>query len=364
MVDIERLKAASPILEVAADLGLQLKREGSGWKTRCFAHNDTGRPNLHIYPDGGAKCFSCGWAGDVIDMVAEVKGVSKGEAIRWLAERAGLQTGPAPARPGQSRPAAPKRPDSPRPPTPPSGPDQVSESQRIEVLGRLLSYTQHVDPLRPSPGHSWLLSAKGITYTTQRAFGIRWLADYQAANRGLKEAFGVDLLGRLGLLSAKKEDGSGQNLVFYRHRLLFPFYKAYSPVYIQGRDVEAVQKQGRFINASSMTPCLYNIDTLEAAREDQQPVIICEGATDTMTLAQAGYHAVGIVGVSGFKRHWVSLFDGLSVFLAFDGDPAGHKASQEVAQAFAAAGQPAPRIVPIPEGQDVTEFFLERVKLT
>ena len=41
----------------------------------------------------------------------------------------------------------------------------------------------------------------------------------------------------------------------------------------------------------------------------------------------------------------------------FDGDRAGREAARKVADLFVAQGLPAPRIVPLPDGQDVTDYF-------
>lgn len=393
MVDAKQVKEASPIVEVAQALGLEVKRDGSGWKIRCFAHNDTGRPNMHLYPDGEAHCFNCGWHGDVFDMVATVRGVDFVEAKTWLAERAGLRDEPR-QQPQRGRSAQSVR--KPRAGsfngtmrhefspfqakhtgktdvkprhtygeglTPDAAGQQppavatVSEEDRWAVFDQLLAFAQPVNFDQPSAGHSWLLKQKGVSLEAQRAAGIRWLTDYRLANEGLKKTFDVALLEALGVINALKEDGKGHNLRFFKHRLLFPFYRDYRPVYLQGRDVEAADKASRFVNSGSQTPCLYNVDAVEAAREDGQPVFVCEGATDTLNLAQRGYYAAGIVGTSGFKKPWVREFDGLSVFLTFDGDEAGREAGLKVARVFVDAGQPPPRIVPIPDGLDVTAFF-------
>lgn len=392
MVDKEQVKSYSPPLEVAQALGLEAKRDGAGWKIRCPVHKDTGRPNCQVYPDG-FHCFNCGWSGDVFDLVMTVRGVDFVEAKTWLAERAGLRDEPRQqAQRGRSTPSVRKpragsfngnmrhefspfqakdtgktdvkprhtygeglSPDAAGQQPPAGAP--ISDVDRWAVFDQLLAFAQPVDFDQPSAGHSWLLKQKGVSLQAQRAAGIRWLTDYQAANTGLKKVFPVDLLVALGVINALREDGKGHNLRFFKHRLLFPFYRDYNPVYLQGRDVDAVDKASRFINSGSQTPCLYNVDTLSAAREDRQPVFVCEGATDTLNLAQRGYYTVGIVGTSGFKRAWVREFDGLSVFLAFDGDEAGKEAGLKVARVFVDAGQPPPRIVPIPDRLDVTTFF-------
>lgn len=89
-------------VDVARVVGvrLPLKSEGRHWIARCPFHEDGGRPNLVLYPDGGFKCFACGARGDVFDLVAKLDGVSLGEATRLVARTEHL--GPAPAAPAPS----------------------------------------------------------------------------------------------------------------------------------------------------------------------------------------------------------------------------------------------------------------------
>lgn len=87
-------------------------------------------------------------------------------------------------------------------------------------------------------------------------------------------------------------------------------------------------------------------------------VDVFEGATDTLTLAQAGKLAVGTIGVKGFKPAWLPYFAGLKVFLAFDGDAAGQDAAVAVTKVFTDAAYPPPRVVKLPAGvKDVNELF-------
>ena len=76
-----------------------------------------------------------------------------------------------------------------------------------------------------------------------------------------------------------------------------------------------------------------------------------------MTLTQSGRLAAGIPGTQGFKSDWAKSFAGLEVFLAFDPDAAGQTAARKVADVFVAEGLPAPKVVKLPPGQDVTDFF-------
>lgn len=220
---------------------------------------------------------------------------------------------------------------------------------RVRVFDAFLGYTVPVGEVPRAA--DWLRDRKGLSVETQTRAGLRWLSDWEAADKGLKAAFDEGTLKTFGLVT---DEG---RLHFARHRLLFPFWVKGKPVFLQGRNIDAQGDDRRFDNPSGSVPCLYNVDALGEARRTGRPVFVCEGPTDTLTLTQSGRLAVGIVGTQGFKPDWVADLDGLDVFLAFDGDKAGREAAQKVADLFVSEGLPAPKIVKLPDGQDVTDYF-------
>ena len=69
---------------------LPLRRAGSKFKALCPFHDDH-NPSLEINPDRQSfKCWSCGAGGDVFDFVKNYEHVDFPEAMRMLAERAGI----------------------------------------------------------------------------------------------------------------------------------------------------------------------------------------------------------------------------------------------------------------------------------
>lgn len=220
---------------------------------------------------------------------------------------------------------------------------------RVKVFDAFLAYTV---PVGEAPrAAAWLSDRKGLSADTQATAGLRWLSDWAAADRGLKTTFDGETLKTFGLVTAK-----GQ-LRFWRHRLLFPFWVKGKPVFFAGRDIDAQGDDRRFDNLSGSVPCPYNVDDLAEARRSGRPLFVCEGYTDCLTLAQSGRLAVALGGTQGFKPAWVADFEGLDVYLAFDGDKAGREAAQKVADLFASEGLAAPKIVKLPDGQDVTDYF-------
>lgn len=479
----EELLNRATMQEVADALGL----EPVGKKDRhCPAHNDTGRPNLHLY-DKEAHCFACGFHADALALVAKVKGCDFKASFDFLAGRFGLplladaagegkkgrgrglgygkgaktadpypKPSPLPSTPsptlatgssgelattdqgeglwymtrGDPSTAYPKPTEA--APIPPLPPDlkrdfddfgeawaymQTCEAYRralglegdryvvagCDERGRFLHLTptaeevaaalaglddqvfagHQVEPAAPrrrslrvkvfaafldlatpasqTPAGEWLRREKGVERATQDRFGLRFLDDWKTAARELRDRFGVETLQSVGIYG-KQKDGSPY-FVFAKHGLLFPFYWKGEPVDVQGRNVAAADKGDRFRNTTGANPIPYNADALLEARATGSKVFVCEGATDTLALAQSGRLAVGIVGTGGFKPAWLDAFEGLDVYLALDNDQAGQKAAKDITKVFVAAGHRAPKVVRLPECvKDVNQFFRSNAK--
>ena len=415
-MEAAELKRRVDMVELCRRLGLDPK----GKVARCPAHNDQGRPNLAIYDDH-VFCFACEWTGDAFDLVAKVNRTDFQGAKAFVADFVGLpligdyrQSKPStrssapPTKPLPSKPA-------PQPVEPvviycdtfeeatethrahwvPDGeipllqrcedgrwrvtawpmsrdigatpaPFDPGQSLRAKVFADLLTFAKPVaDGDKVTRAGAWLEAEKGITIETQLRFGL-CILDWEAANAGLRQMHDEATLRRYGLLTDKGD------LVFRRwdndahcwhyFRLLFPFYWKGAVVDVQGRNIAATDKRLRFENTRGKNPIPYNADDLVEARRTGKPVFVCEGATDTLTLAQSGRLVVGIVGASGFKADWLPSFEGLTVYLAFDADEAGRKAATDVTRLFVDAGLSKPKVIKLPEGaKDINQYLRKEV---
>ena len=86
----ERLKAANPIEEVMGAY-VTLKRMGRDYICLCPFHNEK-TPSCHVRPDQEYfHCFGCGAGGDVVTFVMRYMNLEYIDAMKWLADRAGLE---------------------------------------------------------------------------------------------------------------------------------------------------------------------------------------------------------------------------------------------------------------------------------
>jgi DNA primase len=95
--NFEEIKAANAIGEVAERLGLNMNKSGASLRGKCPACESGGDRNLVVTPEKSVFfCFTQGKGGDVLQLVAHVKGITVKEAAEWL-------QGPASPKPGNSK---------------------------------------------------------------------------------------------------------------------------------------------------------------------------------------------------------------------------------------------------------------------
>ena len=86
---IAELKYRSDISEIASSY-MQLKRRGRNLVGLCPFHGEK-TPSFNIYSENGSfYCFGCGVGGDVITFVMKIENLDYMEAVKFLAQRAGM----------------------------------------------------------------------------------------------------------------------------------------------------------------------------------------------------------------------------------------------------------------------------------
>lgn len=231
-------------------------------------------------------------------------------------------------------------------PIKPAGP---KASLRVKVSEALLGHAVAL----PADVVAWLTTKKGLTKATIEAFGLRWLKDWETADRELRKTFGDEVLIGLGLVKVDDNREADRPSLQESWRTLFPFWLTVNgrrwPVYLQARNIHATEARFRFDNpAGDACPCPYNFDAIAQARDAGQPVFIVEGLTDTLTIDQSGRFACGIPGAQRWKPDWAKSFADLDVYITRDADEAGEDFTRKVTQSFVDAGLHAPKVVSCP----------------
>ena len=342
-IDLDRLKQAMPIMDLAKSLGLEIKgRQARCYNSQAHAHNDRSFSLGLDTQRNRFKCFACGEQGSIIDLFMAVKGIELKEAINELAEMTGLtpmsqnthQT-------GYNKPYAYKDVKTP----PQATREAINEDigAYSEIYEEFYFYCIGLD--QESGDY---LKSRGLKQETLDRFLLFSVKDYQATDKHLKSKFSTDELSKAGIVGEKG------NLIFYKHKIIIPFLQDGRIIFLQGRRLD--QEQPKYLHLKRPVP-LYNRDALTELEKGKK-IYIAEGVFDAMMLEQNGYKAVGILGVNNFKPDYIDLFKGLDVVLALDNDEAGERGTNELAKMFYLKGQGVSS-KQLPDGiKDITDYFI------
>jgi DNA primase len=346
------IKNAVDIVTIVGESLGPLVRSGSKFKALCPFHDDH-RPSLEVNPARQSfKCWSCGAGGDVFDFVKEYERVDFPEAMRMLAERAGVvldaPSAKATAEQGPSK-------------TELLAVHSWAESVYIEALAGSEPARQYLD-------------ARGISQASAGLFRLGFAPEERGwlLARARRGGFPVDLLERTGLASRAEEE-PGQLRERFRGRLIFPIHDPKGrPIGFGGRVLPEVE---RFLAASGKnvakylnspeTPLfqkrrvLYAWDLARSAARDAGWVAVVEGYTDVIAAHQVGLrNVVGTLGTALGDDHVTALRRlADQVVLVFDGDTAGQTAADRALELFL-GHEVDVRVLSLPENLDPCDFLL------
>lgn len=333
----ERVRAASDILDVVEQC-VPLKRAGTNFKACCPFHEEK-TPSFNVNPARQFwHCFGCGAGGDVFEFVMQHHGMSFPEALRYLAQRAGI--------------ALPARNDAPR--------AEVGRDEMLAVYARYAAWYR--DQLLRQPVGELArayLKARGIHVDAAKEFGLGFAPDEWAAARDALADLDAKHVQAAGL-AKPRADGSLYDL--FRNRIIIPIHgPAGDIVAFGGRTLG--EDPAKYIN-SPETPVYHKggqLFNLYRARRDIRRagrVILVEGYFDAVRLAGAGFpETVATCGTALTPQQATLLTRHTDrVVVAYDGDAAGCAAAERAAALLLAAGLDV-GFVTVPGEQDPDDYL-------
>lgn len=347
------IKHAVDIVALVGDY-LPVSRAGSKYKALCPFHDDH-NPSLELNPERQSfKCWSCGAGGDVFDFVKDYERIDFPEALRILADRAGV----ALEAPGAAV-------DSPRGP---------SKSELLAV--NAWAESAFAEALKGSEVAQAYVHSRGISDESRKRFRLGYAPGDRGwlLSRGKKEGFTVELLERAGLIS-RPADTPGTVRERFRGRLMFPIHDPRGrTVGFGGRVLPEVEKifaasgkrVAKYLN-SPETPVfqkrrvLYAADLARAAAREAGWVAVVEGYTDVIAAHQVGLqNVVGTLGTALGDDHVTALRRLADrVVLVFDGDAAGQNAADKSLELFL-GHEVDVRVLSLPAHLDPCDFLLDK----
>ena len=335
---IEQILGSTDIIDVISDY-LVLKKSGSNFKALCPFHRER-TPSFTVNPEKQMfYCFGCQTGGNVFTFLVKHENMTFAEAVRMLAERAGIEL------------------------------PSVDRGEQEKTLSLL-----NINKIAGDFFHRCLLSEKlgekARRYLVKRKIGkdiiSRFQLGYAPAGDGLirelnKGGFRREIILDSGLLSSDKKR------VLFRNRLMLPIFNTLGKVVGFGGRV-FTDSQPKYINSPETSlyhkgSNLYGLNFAKEYIRDEGKVIIVEGYFDLLRVFQCGVGNVVASLGTALTEGQVNLLRRYTkeVVMVYDADTAGVQATLRGLDIFIENGFSV-GIVSLPAGDDPDQFVLKNSK--
>lgn len=334
---LQELKLRSDITEIASSY-VNLKRHGRNMVGLCPFHGEK-TPSFNIYTESGSfYCFGCGAGGDVITFIMKIENLDYVEAVKFLAQRAGMEM-----------------PEN-------TYDDSLSKLRmRIYEANREAARFFHAT-LLSQRGQSGLnyLRGRALSDRTIRHFGLGFADDdWNSLCNHLKNKGFSEYEIYSANLAFKRKNGNGIYDRFV-NRVMFPIIDLRGNVIAFGGRIMTDEKP-KYLNTSD-TPVFKKSENLfslnNAKSSGTRTLILCEGYMDVIALNQAGFtNAIATLGTALTNEQAVLMKRYADeVIICYDADGAGQKATARAIDILRNAGLPI-KILTVPSGKDPDEFI-------
>ncbi len=334
---LQELKMRNDITEIVSSY-VSLKRRGRNMVGLCPFHGEK-TPSFNIYTENGSfYCFGCGVGGDVISFIMKIENLDYVEAVKYLAQRAGMEV-------------------------PENSYDDSMNRLRTRVFEANREAARFYNSALNSP-----IGAKGLEYfhgralsdRTIRRFGLGFADDDWTSlcrhlhSKGFKDSEIV-----AANLGVKRRNGNG---IYDRftNRVMFPIIDLRGNVIAFGGRIMTNEKP-KYLNTSD-TPVFKksaNLFSLNNAKNSgSRTLILCEGYMDVISVNQAGFaNAVATLGTALTSEQALLMKRYADeVIICYDADEAGQKATARAIPILRSAGLLI-KVLTIPNGKDPDEFI-------
>ena len=342
--DKERVRQATDLVALVAET-VELRQRGQEFWGCCPFHGEK-NPSFKVNPNTGLwHCFGCGEGGDVFSYVQKRENLEFPDAIRYLADRAGIEL--AEERGGQRGPR---------------------RNRLIECLTEAESFYSTMLMRSRSEG-----AAQARAYFAGRGFGSdvcrRWGLGYAPGHGALVAHLRQKGFSAREIVAADLAvDRSGRPSDRFYERVMFPIHDELGRTIAFGGRIMGKKKDvAKYVNTRDTAVFnkgkhLFAYDRAKQTMAATGQAIVCEGYTDVIAMHEAGFtNAVAALGTA-FRLDHVKLMERQRVHritCMFDGDAAGQRAAERAVR-YIDKTTAEFRCVVLPDDMDPMEFLAAR----
>ncbi|MGI6341210.1 MAG: DNA primase [Minisyncoccales bacterium] len=315
MSELDEIKNRLDIIDVISGY-IKLEKAGANYRARCPFHDEK-TASLMVSPSKQIwHCFGCSTGGDIFEFVKKIEGIDFGDALKILAEKAGVELKKYNKNTLRDK----------------------TERQKIsEVLEQALKFFEYYlhKSKKGQRVKEYLIKNRGFSEELIREWKIGYAPDSFdklsnfLENRGYNKTY----IEKAGLAFLKTNGGLCDR---FRSRIIFPFFSINSDLIgFTGRIFEKEEDIAKYLNTPATllydkSRALFGIDKAKIEIRKEDKCILVEGNIDCIMTHNAG--TKNVVAVSGtaltdlhlkiIKRYTLNLI------FAFDMDNAGAKATE------------------------------------
>ncbi len=336
---LEEVRSRNDIVAVVSQY-VKMNKRGANYFGCCPFHSEK-TPSFSVSPSKQMYyCFGCGAGGNVLTFVMEYENYTFQEAVKYLADRAGI--------------------------TLPEGETTEEERQAASLRSRLLEANKeaaryyYFQLKSPQGRRAWeYFQGRGLSEETIRRFGLGYSPMYRddLYQYLRKKGYSDEVLNQSGLVKITER---GVNDRFW-NRAMFPIMDANSRVIGFGGRVMG-DGEPKYLNSpeTRIFDKGRNLYGLNLARKSRKPYfLLCEGYMDVIAMHQAGFDcAVASLGTAFTQGHALLIKRYVKeVILTYDSDGAGVKAAMRAIPILKEAGLTA-RVLNMRPYKDPDEFIV------
>jgi len=312
---IQEIKDRLDIVDVISGY-LKLTKTGANYRAVCPFHSEN-KPSFFVSPTRQLwRCFGCNLGGDIFAFIQQIEGIEFGDALRLLAQKAGVKL---------------QRQD------PQIQTQRKKSYELLEFATKFFEQQMH-EGKNGQKAKQYLLD-RGITEESLKKWRVGFapalwnsLGDFLQ-----KKSFSVGEIKRAGLLL---ESEKGKVYDRFRARIIFPIFDLNSQVVgfggrFFGSSEEEERETAKYLNIPNTllynkSKILYGLDKAKVAIRKKDSCVLVEGYTDVILSHQAGVDNVAATSGTALTSSQLTILKRYSsnLITAFDMDVAGDSATK------------------------------------